>query len=177
MKKILVFLGVLGVASVLHAKDIETDKLLLRAVDKVTGRVSDIRAAVGHSARFGDLVVTPHRCLKKPPEETPENAAFLHIAEKNSDGAENVVFNGWMFSSNPALSAMDHAVYDIWVIECVEPDAPAPAAPESVQPALMYQEQTIREEAPAPAETLDDAPPSDDNAADGSDEAAVETED
>ncbi|MDD3668955.1 MAG: DUF2155 domain-containing protein [Alphaproteobacteria bacterium] len=176
MKKILVFLGVLGVASVLHAKDIETEKLLLRAVDKITGRVSDIHAAVGRPARFGDLVVTPHRCLKKPPEETPENAAFLHISEKSGDGAENVVFNGWMFSSNPALSAMDHAVYGIWVIECVAPDMPAPAAPESVQPALIYQEQLIREEPPASAGPSDEAPPSDD-AADGPDENAAETED
>ena len=56
------------------------------------------------------------KCLKKPPEETPENAAFLTVVDE--DSPEKPVFHGWMFSSNPALSAMEHPVYDIWVVEC-----------------------------------------------------------
>lgn len=166
MKKTLIFCAVLGIACAASAKDIETEKLLLRAVDKITGRASDIRAAVGRPVRFGDLTITPQKCLKKPPEETPENAAFLHIAEKNPDGAENVVFNGWMFSSNPALSAMDHAVYDIWVIECAAPVDAAPAVADPVQPVMLYQKQIIQEEQPPPDERQDDADAGDD-AADG----------
>ena len=62
------------------------------------------------------LSVFVEKCLKKPPEETPENAAFLTIID--DDNSEKPVFHGWMFSSNPALSAMEHPVYDIWVVEC-----------------------------------------------------------
>ena len=30
----------------------------------------------------------------------------------------NVVFNGWMFASSPALNALEHPVYDLVLIEC-----------------------------------------------------------
>jgi hypothetical protein len=28
------------------------------------------------------------------------------------------VFSGWMFASTPALNALEHPVYDVWVIDC-----------------------------------------------------------
>ena len=101
------------------AANIETDKVLLRGVDKITGRMSTLEAKIGTSIRFGDLSVTPQKCITRTPEETPENAAYLDIVEKNAKGDIVPVFNGWMFSSNPALSAMEHPVYDIWVLSCV----------------------------------------------------------
>ncbi len=58
------------------------------------------------------------RCYTRPPEETPENSAYLNIVENLNDGKKQEVFSGWMFSSNPALSAMEHPVYDVWVIGC-----------------------------------------------------------
>lgn len=101
------------------AANIETDKVVLRGVDKVTGRMSTLEAKIGVPVEFGDLSVTPQKCITRTPEETPENAAYLEIIEKNTKGDIKPVFNGWMFSSNPALSAMEHPVYDIWVISCV----------------------------------------------------------
>ncbi len=101
------------------AADIETTQVLLRGVDKVTGRTTTITADINQPVTFGNLMMTVQKCLKKPPEEMPENAAFLTIEEKNRDDAWQNVFNGWMFSSNPALSAMEHPIYDIWVLECL----------------------------------------------------------
>jgi len=54
----------------------------------------------------------------QPPEETPESAAFLEITELRSDSDPVSLFNGWMFASSPALSAVEHPVYDVWVIDC-----------------------------------------------------------
>jgi len=120
MKKlILTFFGVLFFLSFAEAKDIEGKAVLLRGVDKITGRTSTIELAVGEPANFGTLRITPLRCLKKPPEETPENAAFLLVEEETREHILNVIFNGWMFSSNPALSAMEHPIFDIWVLECL----------------------------------------------------------
>lgn len=28
------------------------------------------------------------------------------------------IFSGWMFASSPALNPLEHAVYDVWVIDC-----------------------------------------------------------
>ena len=114
MKKIL-FLSILMLSGLARA-DIATETVVLRSMDKITGRVQKVDVAVGDQTKIGGLTVLVEKCLKKPPEETPENAAFLTIIDE--DTPEKPVFHGWMFSSNPALSAMEHPVYDIWVVEC-----------------------------------------------------------
>ena len=91
---------------------------VLRGVDKITGRVSTMQAPVGQRINFGHLTIDVEKCYTRSPEETPENSAFLSITEQKSNGALAEVFTGWMFSSNPALSSMEHAGYDIWVIGC-----------------------------------------------------------
>ncbi len=129
MKKIL-FLSVF-MASGLAWADISTDTVVLRTMDKITGRVQKVDLTVGEQTKIGGLTVLVEKCLKKPPEETPENAAFLTIMDE--DTPEKPVFHGWMFSSNPALSAMEHPVYDIWVVECgkaVKTEIPVSEVPE-----------------------------------------------
>lgn len=106
------------------AAEIATSKAVLRGVDKVTGRVSTMQADVGEKITFGDLTIGVERCYTRPPEETPENSAFLVITEKMPDDGVKEVFTGWMFSSNPALSAMEHPVYDVWVIGCKNNEEP-----------------------------------------------------
>ncbi len=90
----------------------------LRGVDKITARVTDIRAPMNRPLRFGSLEITPRTCSKRPPEETPEVTAFLEISDIKADGTKNKLFGGWMFASSPALSALEHPVYDVWVIDC-----------------------------------------------------------
>lgn len=94
---------------------------VLQALDKVTARISTFEAPVGDSVRFGTLHIIARACDKRPPEETPESAAFLDISEmKPGDPAEGV-YRGWMFASSPALAAMEHPVYDVWVVDCSTP--------------------------------------------------------
>lgn len=90
----------------------------LRGVDKITARVTDIRAPMNKLLRFGSLEITPRTCSKRPPEETPEVTAFLEISDLKADGTKKKLFSGWMFASSPALSALEHPVYDVWVIDC-----------------------------------------------------------
>lgn len=92
---------------------------VLRTLDKVTARVSTIEVPVGSSTELGALEVTVRACDKRPPEETPESAAFLEISETKEGEPAKMVFSGWMFASSPSLSALEHPVYDIWVVDCV----------------------------------------------------------
>jgi hypothetical protein len=100
---------------------------MLQALDKITARVRRLPIKVGQTVNFGSLSVQVDACRKAPPEDPPESAAFLKITDGKSD-TPRVVFSGWMFSSSPALSAMDDPVYDIWVIDCASEIASAPAA-------------------------------------------------
>ena len=91
---------------------------LLEGLDKITARVSKLEARVDAPARFGTLSIRVRDCEKNPPEETPESAAFLEVVEAQPGEAPVPLFSGWMFASSPALSAMDHPVYDIGVLDC-----------------------------------------------------------
>jgi len=95
---------------------------VLRGLDKVTARIFTIEAPIGQVVRVGTLEIIARTCDKRPPEETPESAAFLDIWEVRPGEPAKSVFRGWMFASSPALSAMEHPVYDVWVVDCKNPD-------------------------------------------------------
>jgi hypothetical protein len=113
-------------ASPVHAEPFDT--AILQGLDKVTARVSTVAAPVGETVRFGTLEIIARTCDKRPPEETPESAAFLDIWEVRPGEQAISVFRGWMFASSPALSALEHPVYDVWVLDCLN-------APSSQDPA------------------------------------------
>lgn len=48
--------------------------------------------------------------------KTRENLFAVDELGDISDGEK--IFSGWMFASSPALNAVEHPVYDIWVIDC-----------------------------------------------------------
>ncbi len=99
-------------------------KVILQGLDKVTARVSTIEAQIGQVVSFGTLEIIARSCDKRPPEETPESAAFLDIWEIRPGEPAVSLFRGWMFASSPALNALEHPVYDIWVLDCADPAAP-----------------------------------------------------
>ena len=94
------------------------DTAVLQGLDKVTARVVTIEAPVGEPVRFGALEIVARACKKRRPEDQPESAAFLDIWELRPGEPAAGLFRGWMFASSPALSAMEHPVYDIWVLDC-----------------------------------------------------------
>jgi len=104
----------------------------LRALDKTTARTETFEAKVGTIIQYGTLYIKIQSCRKAPPIEKPESASFLQIWEVPY-GAEDSewVFSGWMFASSPALSAMDHPVYDVWVLDCLRKEKPNEAAQQS----------------------------------------------
>jgi len=95
------------------------DGVLLQGLDKITARVSTIEAPINKPVRFGSLEITALACDKRPPEELPESAAYLIIRDIRPDEGPVKLFRGWMFASSPALSALEHPVYDIWVLDCL----------------------------------------------------------
>lgn len=119
------------------------DTVILRALDKITGRSTDFEMVVGEPKVYGSLRIDLETCFQTPPEEPPESAAFLKITTANSVQVQTMAeprdlleeelelaegedvetrFSGWMFASSPGLNALEHPVYDIWVIACSEVD-------------------------------------------------------
>jgi hypothetical protein len=92
--------------------------IVLQGLNKVTGRTSRLDGPVGTVLRFGSLEIIARRCWKAAPDERPENAALLEIRELEVGEEPQRVFLGWMFSSSPGLSGLEHAVYDVNVLSC-----------------------------------------------------------
>lgn len=100
------------------AETIAEPVALLQGLDKITARVSKFEAPVGTPVRFGTLSIRVRDCEKNPPEDEPESAAFLEIDELRPGEVNLRVFSGWMFASSPALSALEHPVYDVNLLDC-----------------------------------------------------------
>lgn len=88
---------------------------VLRGLDKVTGRTSDIVLGLGEQARFGRLEVRLGEC--RYPSGNPSADAYAQLVITDLVRRQTV-FSGWMIASSPALSALDDARYDIWVVSC-----------------------------------------------------------
>ena len=92
--------------------------VVLGGIDKVAARTAKFDAALKQKVFYNTLIITAFACKTRPPEEPPESAAFLEIQERKPDGTTQKIFSGWMFASSPALNALEHAVYDVWVVGC-----------------------------------------------------------
>lgn len=90
--------------------------VLLRGIDRYTGEVVDIELPAGQSARFGRLIVTLTECRYPVGNPAGDAYAGLQILE---DGRDDVLFSGWMLASSPALNALEHPRYDVWVMRCM----------------------------------------------------------
>ncbi|MBV6632364.1 MAG: DUF2155 domain-containing protein [Alphaproteobacteria bacterium] len=91
---------------------------VLRTLDKVTARTSTLEVPVNDILSVGTLSVTVRTCQKTPPTERPEAAAFIEIIDTPPEREPRPMFSGWMFASSPGLSALEHPIYDVWVVDC-----------------------------------------------------------
>lgn len=114
-----VLAGLLATASLLlPGAAAAGDAVILQRLDKITARTFPVEARIGQLVRFGTLEIMIRKCEKSPPEEPPEDAAFLEINELRDSQPAKLLFRGWMFSSSPGLSSLEHPVYDVWVVSC-----------------------------------------------------------
>jgi hypothetical protein len=92
--------------------------LIMRGLDKITGRPTTLVAPIGKPIQYATLTITARYCYSTPQSETPETAAFVQIDDHRPDKPERRVFSGWMYASSPGLNGMEHPIYDVWVITC-----------------------------------------------------------
>lgn len=97
----------------------------IRVLDKLSGIVAEYDLGKGQAQTSGRLTVRLDDC--RYPTDNPTAEAYAHLTITD-DQAPEPVFAGWMIASSPALSALDHPRYDVWVLRCDVPaSAQAPA--------------------------------------------------
>jgi len=101
-----------------HAENVTGYSVTLGGLDKITAKFTEFQVDVGSSILFGSLKIKIIKCEKRPPEEIPEDFVLLKIDDEINKNSPVNVFSGWMLSSSPSLSPLEHSTYDIWVKDC-----------------------------------------------------------
>ncbi len=121
-------------AAAVNAEENPPPTAWFKALDKISGRVSDLPVAVGATASFGTLDIRVSSCSAAPPEERPESFVFVEVFDRarpasgSRQGAR--IFSGWMFASSPAVHPLEHPVYDLWPVKCTTAAGSAPSGKE-----------------------------------------------
>jgi hypothetical protein len=94
---------------------------VLQALDKVTARITLLRATLNQPERFGSLTIMVRSCFSRPPDEVADAAAWMEITDSRAAPEAPPAFRGWMFAQAPGVNMLQHPVYDIRILECRAP--------------------------------------------------------
>jgi hypothetical protein len=126
-----VFVAALLLAQPALAETISNPIAAFSGLDKITGRITNFDVYMDETVQFGALQITPRVCYTRPPTETQRTSVFIEVDQVSLKGQVQRLFTGWMFADSPALNAIDHPVYDIWLVDCKQSsDTPPPPSSE-----------------------------------------------
>lgn len=116
-----------------HAQPIANPVAVFAGLDKITARITQFDVYIDETVLFGALEITPRACYNRSASETLQRtSAFIEVDQRSLNGTSQRIFAGWVFADSPALNAVDHAVYDVWLVECkTSSDVPPPEARDS----------------------------------------------
>lgn len=110
-----------------HAERVSNPVAVFAGIDKITGRITSFDVYINETVQFGALQVTPKVCYSRDASEAQQIDAFVEVDEITLDRKIRRIFSGWMFAESPALNAVEHPIYDVWLKECkASSDVPAP---------------------------------------------------
>ena len=91
----------------------------IKVLDKVSSKTDLLKLEIGKELKFKGLLIKSLKCKNSEFDDNPEITAYIQVKNvTNKDNNEVFIFNGWTFSSSPAVNPFDHAVYDIWLTRC-----------------------------------------------------------
>ena len=91
----------------------------IKILDKVSSKTNLLKLKIGEEKKFKNLLIKSFKCKNSEFDDNPEITAYIQVQNLvNKDNNEVFIFNGWTFSSSPAINPFDHPVYDIWLTKC-----------------------------------------------------------
>jgi len=91
----------------------------IKILDKVSSKTNLLKLTIGEELNFQNLLIKSLKCKNSEFDDNPEITAYIQVKDlTNRDNNEVFIFNGWTFSSSPAINPFDHPVYDIWLTKC-----------------------------------------------------------
>ena len=92
----------------------------IKVLDKVSSKTDLLKLEIGKELKFKGLLIKSLKCKNSEFDDNPEITAYIQVKDMtNKDNNEVFIFNGWTFSSSPAVNPFDHPVYDIWLKDVI----------------------------------------------------------
>jgi hypothetical protein len=115
-----IFINIISLTINLEAQETLEGKFIeIKILDKVSSKNNLLKIKIGQEKKFQNLLIKGLKCKNSEFDDNPEITAYVQVRDlTNSNNDEVFVFNGWTFSSSPALNPFDHPVYDIWLMKC-----------------------------------------------------------
>ena len=136
----LAFLLFCGLPALAQQERLSNPIAVFAGLDKITGVTTTFEVPIGEERRFGALIVKPNACYTRPVTEEPKTTSFVEVDQVEVENTRKRIFSGWMFAESPGLNAVEHAIYDVWLTGCRDPNAPPPVV-ESPPDITTLQEQ------------------------------------
>ena len=110
----------ISIPSLVKAMDSSNGKFIeIKILDKVSSKTNLLKLTIGEEKKFQNLLIKSLKCKNSEFDDNPEITAYIQVKDLvNKDNNEVFIFNGWTFSSSPAINPFDHPVYDIWLTKC-----------------------------------------------------------
>ena len=91
----------------------------IKILDKVSSKSILLKLKIGEEKKYNNLLIKSLKCKNSEFDDNPEITAYIQVKDMmNKDNNEVFIFNGWTFSSSPAVNPFDHPVYDVWLKRC-----------------------------------------------------------
>ncbi len=111
-------LAFLGMVIVAEAERLNNKVAVFSGIDKITGRIITFDVFIDETVQFGALQVTPRVCYSRTPSDAQKTTSFIEVDEITLERKIRRIFTGWMFADSPGLNAVEHPVYDVWLVHC-----------------------------------------------------------
>ena len=102
----------------LHCEPIEAGLAEIQILDKITAKVKTYEILNNKNLRVGSLNIEVYACFTSTPEEIPEDYVLIRIYDEMNIEEDQLIYQGWMISSSPASTPLEHPIYDLWLKDC-----------------------------------------------------------
>ena len=113
-----IFFLILFFSNQLLSEPLQMKYAKFRLLDKISNKLTDKTISVNNSDEIETLSVEVYACFTEPPTEISEDYVLVDIIDTFQGGNKNF-YRGWMISSSPEVTPLEHPIYDLWLLGCV----------------------------------------------------------
>ena len=88
-----------------------------KLLDKISNKLVEKSIKVNESDFIETLNIQVFSCFTEPPNEIPEDYVLIDVKD-NFQEQEVSIYRGWMISSSPDVTPLEHPIYDLWLLGC-----------------------------------------------------------